>query len=66
MLRLGIKCYGWEVTCYAWEMQNTLDSIDLLRRYDQEGRFPEGSGGKGPGALRHAQTASDAVHNHPS
>jgi hypothetical protein len=34
MLRLGRKCYGWEVTCYAWEVQQTLDSIDLLRRYD--------------------------------
>ncbi len=34
MLRLGRKCYGWEVTCYAWEVPQTLDSIDLLRRYD--------------------------------
>src|SRR3982750_207618 len=27
VLRLGSKCYGWEVTCYAWEVRQTLLSF---------------------------------------
>jgi hypothetical protein len=49
MLRLGQKCYDWEVTCYAWEVQKTIDSIDLLRLGSL---FSEGSGGEGSMSLK--------------
>ena len=40
------KCYGWKVTCYAWEMQQTLDFIELLRCYDWEAHIWTGAGGE--------------------
>ncbi len=46
MLPLGPNCYGWERQCYAWEVQQAPDFIDLLRCYAWESDFWEGSGGR--------------------